>query len=235
MHAAMQQVFLSMKADSKSQFPGEAALQAFFEAEMERQRAHFGATAYEQRLRYGKEHLRRIYVEQAGNWRRRVALERRIDRVTLNGVPLSGVLDKIEWLENGALRIVDYKTGKFDAKKYAAPNAENPNGGEYWRQMAFYTLLLQNARIYGENVEKTAISWLEPDTKGTYRTIEISFDAAELELMRTLIKTVWDKIQSRQFTTGCGKPDCSWCRLHRERNPRFLNLEESPETELDDF
>ena len=234
MHAAMQQVFLSMKADPKSQFPGAEALQQYFETEMEKQRAHFGATAFEQRLNYGKEHLRRIYVEQAAHWRRRVVLERRIDRVTLDGVPLNGVLDKIEWLENGMLRIVDYKTGKFDNKKHAAPTAENPQGGEYWRQMAFYTLLLQNARIYSENVGKTAISWLEPDDKGNYRTIEIGFEAPELETMRAVIVETWEKIQSRQFNAGCGKPDCPWCRLHCERNPRFLNLEESPEVMLDD-
>lgn len=235
MHAAMQQVFLSMKADPKSQFPGAEALQQYFEAEMEKQRAHFGATAFEQRLRYGKEHLRRIYVEQAAHWRRRVVLERRIDRVTLDNVPINGVLDKIEWLENGTLRIVDYKTGRFEQKKHAAPTAENPHGGEYWRQMAFYTLLLQNARIYSENVEKTAVSWLEPDDKGNYRTVEISFDAGELETMRTLIRDTWDKIQSRQFNTGCGKTDCPWCRLHRERNSRFLSLEESPELQLDEY
>jgi DNA helicase-2/ATP-dependent DNA helicase PcrA len=30
------------------------------------------------------------------------------------------------------------------------------------------------------------------------------------------IKTVWQKIQDRDFYTGCGKPDCHWCNFVKE-------------------
>jgi DNA helicase-2/ATP-dependent DNA helicase PcrA len=132
-------------------------------------------------------------------------------------VPLTGVLDKIEWLESGGLRIVDYKTGIPDPKKTAAPTEQQPYGGDYWRQLAFYQILMESARIYPESVEKSAVSWLEADKRGNFPITEISFSRDEISLVKGLVKDVYAKIQQREFSTGCGKDDCTWCTMHRDR------------------
>lgn len=220
MHGALQQFVLKMKADKKQQWPSVEVLVRSFGQEMERQRGYFSENAYTQRLALGRDHLRRIHVEQVPYWRRRAIVERRVDRVELDGVPLTGVLDKIEWLDSdrvGMLRVVDYKTGTPDPKKTAPPDDKQPNGGDYWRQLAFYKILLENARIYPEAVGKTAISWLEPDKRGAFPITEVSFSGEEIHFVENLIREVWRSIQQREFTVGCGKDDCAWCRMLRDR------------------
>ena len=217
MHAALQQFTLKMKADKKQQWPSPESLLRLFAAEMERQRGYFSEHNYAQRLALGKDYLRRIHLEQVPFWRRRVIVERRIDRVELDGVPLTGVIDKIEWLDNGTIRIVDYKTGAPDPKKTAPPDDKQPRGGDYWRQLAFYKILLENARIYPEPVGKTAISWLEPDRRGAFPVEEVVFSGEEIRFMENLIRETYADIRQRNFDTGCGKEDCPWCRMHRDR------------------
>lgn len=218
MHQALQQ-FLLKKTAKGQMFPSEETLVKLFVAEMERRRSQLNEHAYAQRLGLGKDYLRRYHAGQIlPFWRRRAIAERRIDRVEMDGVPLTGVLDKIEWLDSGALRIVDYKTGSPKPQKTAAPSEAQPYGGDYWRQLAFYKLLLEHARLYVEPVGATVISWLEPDRKGQFPLVELRYTGEELQMVRNLLKDTYQKIQNRQFTTGCGKADCVWCRMHQTGN-----------------
>lgn len=232
MHGTLQRFFMKMKAHKQYQWPSVENLAKIFSAEMEQLRPHFSEQGFVQRLALGKENLRRLHLEQIPFWRKRAIVERRIDRVEFNGVPLIGVLDKIEWLDNG-LRIVDYKTGIPDNKKTAGPNEQYPLGGDYWRQLAFYQILLENARIYPESVQKSAISWLEPDRRGTFPIVEISFTRDEIALVENLVQETYAKIQNREFSTGCGKDDCTWCKMHRDRTLAGL-LPRTQEEGLDD-
>ncbi|MCB9306968.1 MAG: ATP-dependent helicase [Lewinellaceae bacterium] len=233
MHGALQQFTLKMKADKKQQWPSAETLMRIFVHEMERQQGYFSAQNYAQRLALGKDYLRRIHVEQVPFWRRRAIVERRIDRVELEGAPLTGVIDKIEWLDNGSIRIVDYKTGAPDPKKTAPPDEQQTHGGEYWRQLAFYRILLERARLYPEPVGKTAVSWLEPDKRGAFPIQEVVFSAADIQGMEQLIRDVYAGIRERAFDRGCGKDDCPWCRMHRDRElPE--TMERGVEEGLDD-
>lgn len=232
MHGALQQFTLKMKADKKMQWPAVETLLRLFGQEMERQRGYFSENGFVQRLALGKDYLRRIQVEQVPYWRKRVIVERRIDRVELDGVPLTGILDKIEWLDNNTLRIVDYKTGTPDPKKTAPPDEKQPFGGEYWRQLAFYRILVEHARIYPEPVGKTAVSWLEPDKRGAFPIHEIQFSGPETDAVKDMIRSTWSNIQARAFTTGCGKDDCGWCRMHRDQTLTEVIVKE--EEGLDD-
>jgi DNA helicase-2/ATP-dependent DNA helicase PcrA len=217
MHGTLQQFLLKMKSGKKMEWPTAEQLLRLFGAEMERLRGYFSEHGLTQRLALGKEYLRRIHVEQVPFWKKRAIAERRIDRVVFDGIPLTGVLDKIEWLDTGALRIVDYKTGVPDPKKTAPPDEKQPYGGEYWRQLGFYKILVEHARLYPEPVGRTAVSWLEPDKRGAFPVVEIGFTPDELHIVENLIREVYAQIRSGAFTTGCGKEDCEWCRMHRER------------------
>jgi DNA helicase-2/ATP-dependent DNA helicase PcrA len=233
MHGALQQFLLKMKSHKKMEWPSPENLQKFFTQEMERQRGWFSEHGFAQRLALGKDYLRRIHLEQVPFWKKRAIVERRFDRVELDGVPLTGIVDKIEWLDNGSLRLVDYKTGQPDPKKTAPPDEKQPQGGDYWRQLAFYKILLENAKIYPELVGKTAISWLEPDRRGAFPIAEVSFSKEEIHFVENLIRDVFSKIQNREFTVGCGKEDCAWCRMHRDRTVTEV-LERGEEEGLDD-
>jgi DNA helicase-2/ATP-dependent DNA helicase PcrA len=217
MHEALRQYFLKMKADPKQEFPGAETLQRLFSQEMERQRGYFSINAYAQRSALGKNYLNRYALEQVPYWRRRAVVERRIDRMEFEGIPLTGVLDKIEWIDQNKIRVVDYKTGIPDPKKVAPPSEDVPLGGDYWRQLAFYKILLDRARIYPEQVESGAIAWLEPDKKGNFVVTEHKFSADEIRFMEQLIRDTYLKIKELKFTEGCGEPDCVWCNMHKDR------------------
>jgi len=234
MHATVQQFLQKMKSHPKYEWPSQEVLAKIFEVELERQGGYFSAESFVQRLALGKDYLRRILLEQVPYWRKRAIAERNIDHVEINGVPMAGVLDKIEWLDGAKLRIVDYKTGTPDLKKTEPPSENQPYGGEYWRQLAFYQLLLEHARIYPETVGKTAISWLAPDKRGAFPMTEVGFSGEELQGVADLIQEVYKKILDRNFDTGCGKKDCIWCQMHRERNILEV-LNRNPEEDLDDI
>ncbi|MBD0294366.1 MAG: hypothetical protein ICV84_04055, partial [Flavisolibacter sp.] len=43
-------------------------------------------------------------------------------------------------------------------------------------------------------------------------------------------KEVWEKIQQHDFYTGCGKPECEWCRFVKEHKlyTTLHEVEEEP-------
>jgi len=130
-HSTLQKFFLRMKTDKLNQWPSAEILYRIYSREMEKMRMNFSPDGYEQRKALGLEHLRRLYAEQIPFWKKRAVVERRINHVELDGVPVSGVLDKIEWLDGGKIRIVDFKTGTPDTSKTAPPDEKNPLGGPY--------------------------------------------------------------------------------------------------------
>jgi DNA helicase-2/ATP-dependent DNA helicase PcrA len=232
MHEALRQFFSRMKADKNQAFPDADTLIHLFAASLENRRGFFSTHAYNQRLALGRNLLRQYHATQVPYWRRRAIVERRIDRVELEGVPMTGVLDKIEWLDNGTIRIVDYKTGVPDVKKLSPPSDTQPHGGDYWRQLAFYKILLERSKIYGESVSSGVIAWLEPDKKGNIPTSEIKFAPEEMHFMEQLIHDTYARITRREFTEGCGAEDCIWCTMHRDQEmPAYLS---NGEEDLDD-
>ncbi|MEQ1746184.1 MAG: PD-(D/E)XK nuclease family protein [Saprospiraceae bacterium] len=234
MHGALQQFLLKMKSDKKLRFPSAETLVRLFGAEMERQRGHFSENNFAQRLALGRDNLRRLHTEQVPYWRKRAIAERQVDRVELDGVPLTGVLDKIEWLDNGTLRVVDYKTGTPDRQKTDPPSEKQPHGGDYWRQMAFYRILLENARIYPEAVGKTVVQWLEPDKRGVVPATELTHTGEQIRLVEGLIRDTWAKVRAAKFSPGCDLPDCPWCRMHRWKEAPEEGFGRAREEGLDD-
>lgn len=232
MHSTLQQFVLKMKSHKKTEWPSKDMLGKIFQQEMERRRGNFTKHGFAQRTALGLYCLQHIHAEQVPVWPKRCIVERRIEHVEVDGVPIMGIVDKIEWLDNGQLRIVDYKTGAPNPKKTAPPSEEQPWGGVYWRQLAFYKILLENARLYPEQVGKTAIAWLEPDKKGRFSVVEIAFSPAELLFVRRLLKSTYERIGAMDFSTGCGQPDCGWCQMHRQRAESCLRT--NPEASLDD-
>ncbi len=52
----------------------------------------------------------------------------------------------------------------------------------------------------------------------------------DLETVKQQITETWQKIQNREFYTGCGKPECHWCNFVVNNN-LALSREEPEEQE----
>jgi DNA helicase-2/ATP-dependent DNA helicase PcrA len=218
-HHAVEQLFRKMLSTDKKIFPSRDEFIADFEWYMFRHRESFTKEQYDRKMEYGREVLANYYDANINQWNKIVTTERVIKQVVVNGVPIKGKLDKIEFDGKQAI-VVDYKTGDPEKgiKKINGPNEKDPNGGDYWRQAVFYKILVDNYQGKEWQVIGTEFDFIEPDKKKQYRKANVAISPADITTVSEQIKTVWDKIQSHDFYTGCGKPDCHWCEFVKTNN-----------------
>jgi len=213
-HHAIEKLFRKMQDGGKETFPAKEEMIADFNWYMLRHRENFTKEAFERRMEYGDEVLRNYYDKYISSWNKVVAVERNIRGIVVNGVPIKGKLDKLEF--NGKeVNVVDYKSGNIDnaLPKMKSPSDKDPNGGDYWRQAVFYKILIDNYEQKEWKVISTEFDFIEPDKKGEYRKEKIVINPQDVETVKQQLTEVWHKIQARDFYTGCGKPDCHWCNF----------------------
>ncbi|MFK5057848.1 hypothetical protein ACI4AF_28420, partial [Klebsiella pneumoniae] len=75
----------------------------------------------------------------------------------------------------------------------------------------FYKILIDKYEQKDWKAISAEFDFIEPDKNKTYRKEKILITEASIQTVTEQIKTVWQKIQQRDFYTGCGKPDCKWC------------------------
>jgi DNA helicase-2/ATP-dependent DNA helicase PcrA len=165
-------------------------------------------------MEHGQEVLSNYYDQYIHSWNRIVAVERNIRNVVVEEVPLKGKLDKLEF-DGKSVNVVDYKTGDIEKAraKLKPPHDKDPNGGDYWRQAVFYKILVDRYEQKNWNVVSTEFDFIEPDKRKEYRKEKLFITPEDITTVTHQVKTVWQKIQDRQFYTGCGKPDCHWCNF----------------------
>ena len=118
------------------------------------------------------------------------------------------------------VNVVDYKTGDVNSaytkKKLLAPNADNPTGGDYWRQAVFYKILVDNMDGKDWKVVSSEFDFVEPDKVKGFQKRKIFIEPSDITTVKQQITDVWNKIQARDFYTGCGKEDCTWCNFVKD-------------------
>ena len=78
-----------------------------------------------------------------------------------------------------------------------------------------------NGRANDTNAKKEISSILVPISK------------EDTDAVREQIQFVWDKIQARDFYTGCGKEDCHWCNFVKTNKLQVGFIEEEQEVLFD--
>ncbi len=216
-HHAVEKLFRKMQDGGNEKFPSKDEMVEDFKWYMNRHRENFTREAFARRIEYGDEVLRNYYDKYISSWNKVVAVERNIRGIVVNGVPLKGKLDKLEF--NGKeINVVDYKSGNIDnaLPKMKPPHEKDPNGGDYWRQAVFYKLLIDNYQQKDWQVISTEFDFVEPDKKKEYRKEKIVITPQDTETVKQQLTEVWAKIQQRDFYTGCGKEDCHWCNFVKD-------------------
>jgi DNA helicase-2/ATP-dependent DNA helicase PcrA len=216
-HHAVEKLFRKMQDSKKEVFPPKEEMVADFKWYMNRHRENFTREAFARRMEYGDEVLRNYYDKYVNTWNKVVAVERNIRGVVVNNVPLKGKLDKLEF-DGKNVNVVDYKSGNIDnaLPKLKPPHEKDPNGGDYWRQAVFYKILIDNYEQKDWNVISTEFDFIEPDKKKEYRKEKIVITPSDTETVKQQIADTWQKIQNREFYTGCGKEDCHWCNFVKD-------------------
>lgn len=216
-HFALEKLFRKMQERGGETFPSLTEFIDDFANYMLRHRESFTQQQFDRRMEYGKDVLTNYYNKYVDSFNKIVAIERNIRNVVVKNVPLKGKLDKIEF-EGKLANVVDYKTGDPDKAlpKLKRPVGDDDLGGDYWRQAAFYKLLVDKYELKDWKVNSVEFDFIEPDKKKNYRRERLVIDDSDIEKVTDQLTAVWQKIQNREFYTGCGKEDCYWCNFVTE-------------------
>ena len=144
------------------------------------------------------------------------------------GVHLSGKLDRVDNMESGKVHVVDYKTGvpksrneimgttpRLLRQKKDSDLPAGKAGGNYYRQLLFYKLLLWLHEGGKYKFESGEINFLEPNDSGKFKK-EMFTDItdAEVDELKQTILRVANEIRNFSFKDKvCNNKDCECCRL----------------------
>lgn len=228
------------EADSKPQLYGTAihyALQTFFNAYSLKEDISLEkfVSVFEDKLAHlpvssndfielkekGTKALTGYYKAHKGTWSRDVRSEVFVSGATLpfevGGknflIPLRGKLDKIEFISDSEVAVVDYKTGKPKSRNELLGTTKNATG-DYFRQLVFYRLLLAGYENGNYNLKHAMIDFIEPDDKGNYHREQFEITDENLEELKSLMQKTAQEIYNFDFwQKKCNEKDCHFCTL----------------------
>lgn len=212
-HWALNKAFRRLKDFGDEFMPTEEFMKEF-RWYMYRNRDSFTKEDFKLRVAYGEKILPPYYEQNVLTWNKVTRTEHSIKNIEVQGVPIKGNLDKIEF--NGKqVTVVDYKTGRVrNAKpKLERPINEQPNGGDYWRQAVFYKILVDNDRTNDWEVVDTIFDFVEPEKDNEYYKAKVVITPEDIEEVTSQITSTYQKIMNHEFSTGCGKKECDWCHF----------------------
>jgi DNA helicase-2/ATP-dependent DNA helicase PcrA len=211
-HDALEKFFAA--SHSAGEFQPKDLLFAKYQAAM-KESGFYGAE-YDTFLLKGRQSLGMYYGYYCQDWSTQVALEQYIRRTVTFGdleLTLSGKIDKLEYLGQmgtGAVRVVDYKTGKpFSHKSTKAQK----QGLE--RQIQFYHLLLQEYKQGEVYVQEAMLDFVEPTDAGEFEQKSLAVTAEDLNELKHSIKAMATSVLDGSFLSqGCAKKDCEHCGFY---------------------
>ncbi len=220
-HYALENYFSKLNnvmSSKGSLLPVEELIQ-FFEKGMNIYHSHFTALQFQNHLVHGREILKEYYHTYSSEWLLPLSykLEHVVDDVVYFGVPIKGKLDKMV-LYKDRVEVVDYKTGRYISSKLKPPQSteeedhEKKFGGDYWRQLVFYKILLDSDKKYHFRQSEGVMDFIEKDNNNKYNRKSLKVDDFQESLVREQILLAYQGITQLHFD-GCGKEECRWCHF----------------------
>lgn len=133
-------------------------------------------------------------------------------KIVYEGIPITGKIDRIDGFENNLLRVIDYKTGNPDN---AGSKLSEANMGDYFLQLVFYKILVENSKIMKGSVTEGVIEFLQRNSKDEYTERKFILTSEHVAKATELIKETYAKIMELDFTrintdtynNACSNPD----------------------------
>lgn len=163
--------------------------------------------------------LKGYYAEYHGEWNRKTINELFVRGVLLDGIKLTGMIDKLELEDEAAqhgspVRVFDYKTGKPKSKNHIMGKTQALGAGDYYRQLVFYKLLLDGYQDGRYRMREGVIDFVEPNERGLYKREVFSIEKDEAEELKGEIRRVASEIRNLSFwDTRCSDSKCDECAL----------------------
>jgi DNA helicase-2/ATP-dependent DNA helicase PcrA len=217
-HNALERMFKEMK-NRQGIFPDKESVLGYFKSGMYNESECFTPVQFDRRMEQGETILSDYYDAYINTFSKNVEIEFKIPRYILDGVPVTGKIDKIEF-DGDNCTVIDYKTGDPDksaTSMTAQPNEKEPLGGDYWRQMVFYKLLIENYSEKNWRVTMGQFDFIQKGSKSNqFRRVTVPVFANDETTVRQQMKDTYTRIMNHEFNKGCGKEDCHWCNFARQ-------------------
>lgn len=234
-HHSLEKYFNAINDDPKRTLPPSEYLMVHFQRGMQKFRSHFTREEFTRHQFAGEQILMKYYEQYHSHWLSAVdyKLEYKI-KTEMDGIPISGIMDKIE-VYHDHVEVTDYKTGRYDSKKLSPPK-DDDHGGDYWRQVVFYKILLDRDVSHKWNMTKAYMDFVEiKDNKPQKK--EFSIAAFEIDIVRAQTTEVYNNIKAYKFEEGCNDPKCRWCNFTKQNmtleSPLMNDEDEEMEYPLD--
>jgi len=167
---------------------------------------NLSSSDYQDLLSHGHQVLTDYYQHYQNEFNGRCLTEHdfKFYNVRMDDIPLTGKIDKIEFLSGNQVNVVDYKTGKPDSK-YQELSPE----GDYFRQLVFYKLLCSEAKGFPYEVVSGTIDFIEKNNKNQFIRKNYQLTNDDVAKLKSQIIEVFSKIKSLDFTPSpkCDDPD----------------------------
>jgi DNA helicase-2/ATP-dependent DNA helicase PcrA len=117
------------------------------------------------------------------------------DNILLDGIPLTGKIDKIDLIKDNVIDITDFKTGNPDSSaRHLSPT------GDYFRQLVFYSLLVRLSPKLKYQVRQGVIEFVAPSARlNTFVTKRFDITPTAISDLEKIIKEVYAKIIALDF------------------------------------
>lgn len=169
----------------------------------------------------------------AGTWERNFLTETPISGGEVEGIPIKGRIDRIELLNNGKVRVIDFKTGKYKTLGEITGTTQNSNG-DIKRQIVFYKLLLKQFKDKKYVFDYGTVDFVEPDEKGNFHREDLVPDEADVNKLIEEIKFVYDEVVNLKFwNRRCGDSKCEYCRMRDLRRDEPMEIEKQKFGDVD--
>ncbi len=148
-------------------------------------------------LRHGRQVLADYHRDNADAYRIPAALEFRFT-IEVEGVAVSGVIDRMDRIPGGGYEIIDYKT-----------NRRLPPQAQVDRDLQLSVYHLAAKKVWGIEPDRLTLYYLLPGQR-----LSTSRTSADVDELRRRIATVAARIEAGKFEPR-QNPLCDWCDFQR--------------------
>ncbi len=199
-HKTLQWIHLALRTGGK--LPSTKATQSYFADTLLRK--HLRSTDSKRLDERGRLAIAKYMKERSVKLSPKDLVERGFnnDGVIVGGAKLSGKIDKLHFLRDGGLEVIDFKTGKPSASWQGRDEYEKIKLHKYRQQLLFYKFLVENSASFHNKlfVRSGALEFVEPNEQGDLVTnLDLVYDTKELNRFSGLITAVWQHIMELNF------------------------------------
>ncbi|KKP39872.1 MAG: DNA-dependent ATPase I and helicase II, DNA helicase II / ATP-dependent DNA helicase PcrA [Candidatus Peregrinibacteria bacterium GW2011_GWF2_33_10] len=165
-------------------------------------------------LKKGKDVLTLYFENYKNEFKVPIFLEKFL-RTYLEDIPISGKLDKIEYIDadKKTIKVIDYKTGKFHTRNDIEGKTESSTG-DLKRQMLFYKILTDATPGFLFNTQICEFDFIEAkDNK--FRKEAFELDLKDIEDLKIIIKETMQKIRALKFDKTSDLSKCGTCEFRK--------------------